>query len=289
MRLRSFEHDHIAGLRQLINLALNSPESAPPRFIFCSSTASVLGPSRSNPIPETISTSPDDASPLGYSRSKWVAEAICSSAHLKTRMRGSITVLRIGQLCGDTDQGIWNVTEAWPLMLSSVHVTHSLPRLDREPLGWLPVDTAAKAVLQISESATAFQPQPSPANDKSSLPVYHILNPDRSTTWSDLLTWMSDLSPGLETLPPRAWVERLQNLSGDAARHPARKLLGLWRDAYCRDEDGRDQQPPVAFSMDRTTAIAPAMKGVRPIVEKQFRKFWAWLEAEMQDENRGKE
>lgn len=67
---------------------------------------------------------------MGYSRSKWVAEAICARAHEKSRLKGRISIVRIGQLCGDTKSGIWNVTEAWPLMLSSVEVLGALPDLD---------------------------------------------------------------------------------------------------------------------------------------------------------------
>ena len=115
MRLSSFVKDHIAGLHNLITFALASTNTIiTPRFLFCSSTASVLGPHISSPIPERISHDPLSASPLGYSRSKWVAESICEQAHLHTRLKNHIAVLRIGQLCGDTESGIWNVTEAWP-------------------------------------------------------------------------------------------------------------------------------------------------------------------------------
>lgn len=213
----------LTGIRNLINLALHSSRSTPPSFLFCSSTASVLGPNAKSPIPEQISNDPSSASPLGYSRSKWVAESICSQAHEKTRLRNRIVVLRIGQLCGDTKSGVWNVTEAWPLMLSSVQVTKTLPELD-EPLSWLPVDFAAEAVVQI-----AFRkPQ---LEEKLDIPVYHLLNNDRTSTWSDLLSWMRNFAAPFETVPPKQWVDHLENLRGEDAKYPARKLLGLWKSA----------------------------------------------------------
>ena len=81
-------------------------------------------------VPERPSSEPRTASPLGYAKSKWVGEAICQRAHQTTALHGRVHILRIGQLCGDTEAGIWNATEAWPLMLASVSVTGALPDLD---------------------------------------------------------------------------------------------------------------------------------------------------------------
>lgn len=194
-----------------------------PSFIFCSSTASALGPIATSPVPETISIDPLIASTLGYSRSKWVAEAICSRAHETTRLRNHIAVLRIGQLCGDTQSGVWNATEAWPLMLSSVKVTNSLPNLD-EPLSWLPVNLAAQAVLQIASRKPLQENEPT-------LPVYHILNNDHTVRWSDLLHWMRNVAAPFETVSAKQWIQQLESLKEDEVEHPAMKLLALWKSA----------------------------------------------------------
>lgn len=277
MRLQSFEKDHIAGLGNLINLALQSPQPVPPRFLFCSSTASVLGKPPANPIPEQISHDPMSASPLGYSRSKWVAEAICERAHIETKMKDRMAVLRIGQLCGDTKSGIWNITEAWPLMLSSVKVTGSLPRLENETLDWLPVDLAAKAVVEIAESFLLDQ-----TTHELRVPVFHLVNPNHLTKWADLLSWMSRLYPSeFEILPPRIWVQRLENLSGEQAKHPARKLLGLWKAAYCAHDATPKEKEAVSFEMEETKKVASVMTNVLPVSEEHFGKIWAWLAREM--------
>lgn len=279
MRLRSFVKDHIAGLRNLIDFSVQSSQSTPPRFIFCSSTASVLGPATQSLIQEMVSKDPNTASPLGYSGSKWVAESICEQANLHSRLRGRISILRIGQLCGDTQSGVWNVTEAWPLMLSTLKITGSLPALEDEKLAWLPVDIAAQAVLQIAFSTAV-------ANDGKT-PVYHLVNEDRTVTWMDLLSWIKELNPNnpFKVVPAREWVTQLENATGEAATHPARKLLGLWKGAYCAEDSdaapSSEKKAAVVFEMENTKKVAPVMRDVHPISEEHFRKIWQWMEREM--------
>jgi thioester reductase-like protein len=120
-----------AGLRHLIDLAAMSPTS---RIFFCSSTASVLGTGKRH-VPERLSAKADDAVAMGYARSKHVAETICNAAW-QSSMRGRIGVLRLGQLCGDTKDGIWKAEEGWPLLIGSVGCVGCLPDLAevREPL-----------------------------------------------------------------------------------------------------------------------------------------------------------
>lgn len=280
MRLRSFVKDHIAGLRNLIDLSLQSTHQTPPRFIFCSSVASVLGPATQSPIQEATSMDPNTASPLGYSRSKWVAEAICEQANLHSGLHGRVSVLRIGQLCGDTQSGVWNVTEAWPLMLSTVKITGSLPALYDENLAWLPVDIAAQAVSQ-----TALSPS---GTGTGRTPVYHLINEDCTVTWMDLLAWIKQLNPNpIKVVSAREWVEQLENVKGDAVKHPARKLLGLWKNAYCTEDSNRpagsQKKAEVVFETEKTKKAAPVMRDVKPISEEHFRKIWQWMEEEMLD------
>ena len=297
MRLRSFEDEHIRGLRYLLDLLLSS-RAEPARLVFCSSVASVLGrrstdnARRETVIPETISTTPQDASELGYSRSKWVAEAICSKAHEKTRLKGRVDVVRIGQLCGDTKHGVWNASEAWPIMLSSVAATGCLPDLEDEKLGWLAVDLAAKAVIEIGlreRDATG-------SSEASKCAVHHIFNPDRSVKWADMLDWIRGLrSEPFQVVEVRGWVTKLEGLDGKNAAHPAKKLLGLWKDACCKepkgttdslenrlDEEGK-QLEPLQLAMQRTILATPIMQEVGPVSKEHFGKIWEWIEDEMID------
>jgi thioester reductase-like protein len=125
LRLISVCH---TGTRHLLDLAASSSHQA--KLLFCSSLASVLnGASLDDPIAEQLSSSPSTSIPIGYSQSKWVTEQICGKA-ASTTLRDRVQVLRIGQLCGDTQHGIWNESEGWPLMLRTAGTTGRLPKLN---------------------------------------------------------------------------------------------------------------------------------------------------------------
>ena len=122
-----------AGTRNLLDLMI-SAETDQPRFYYCSSLASVLGrPFSDGIILERISDEPSTASPIGYSQSKWVTEKICRHASERGSLDGNaelrVHVLRVGQLCGDTNLGHWNEKEGWPLLIRTAQTTGCLPLL----------------------------------------------------------------------------------------------------------------------------------------------------------------
>ncbi|KAK4992704.1 hypothetical protein LTR66_006215 [Elasticomyces elasticus] len=276
MRLRSFVKDSIAGVTNLINLALSSSNHTPPKFAFCSSVASAI--CRPSPtIPERILSSPSAASPLGYSRSKWVAEHVCANASQATRLARSIGVFRVGQLAGDSKTGIWNSKEAWPMMLSTVKLTHSLPELEDQPLDWLPVDVAARAMVQ---GAAVLGRD----GDDEALKVFHVVNEHREPKWTDLLQWLGKREQ-FEIVIPKAWVERLEAAQETEAEHPAYKLLDHWKRAFA-DESGEtggagEEGTGKVFEMHVTKRVIPVLRDVRPVDEVYFGKIWEWLQKEM--------
>ena len=126
--VRSFEHQHIKGVHNLINLCLSTSTSQPAQFYFCSSISAAAG----TPLPAVIAEThvPDlaHAQNMGYARSKLVAERIVKIAAKETGMVSR--VLRVGQIIGDSEFGIWNTTEAIPLMIQSAATMGTLPALD---------------------------------------------------------------------------------------------------------------------------------------------------------------
>ncbi|KAL9044125.1 MAG: hypothetical protein Q9214_002717 [Letrouitia sp. 1 TL-2023] len=275
--LNGFE-DQLLSLENLLNLSTSSTQPISPSFLFCSSTAAVLGAQTDQTIQETVYADPKVATETGYAKSKWVAERICQEIYKSHYL--PMAIARIGQLCGDDETGAWNVTEAWPLMLSSTKATNALPRLQEEKLDWLKVDVAATAIIEIGFDLLSNACQ-SRQQLESPLPVYHIVNGHRTPTWDDMLGWIKGWNRDIEILPPSEWVDRLENLMENGRSHPARKLLGLWKAAYCDSETSRKSRDDNAFDMTRTLKVATILREVRPIEEVYFAKVWQWVQQEM--------
>lgn len=252
-----------------------------------------------------------------------------------------MAVCRIGQLCGDGDNGVWNRSEAWPLMLGAGRVLGALPRLGDERLGWLAVDEAARAVLEVAglgageggmvgTGGGADTARPSNTHDIGAgtpqdgeeVPIYHILNPDNTRTWDDLLSWACKLHPALEILNAEEWIAGLEDPDGKAGGHPARKLVGLWRGAYCggqgegeggdgeaahgADRAGKragkkggkkgERKAALTFGIENARKVSETMRAVKPVSEEAFGRMWAWIgevageveaKAKVKDESKG--
>ncbi len=124
----SFESQHIRGAYNLISLCLSVTSPKPAAFYFCSSVSVAAGTSIPATITETYITQLERAQNMGYARSKLVVENMVKAAVEKTGIVAH--VLRIGQIVGDSQNGIWNSTEAIPLMIRSATILGALPELD---------------------------------------------------------------------------------------------------------------------------------------------------------------
>ncbi|RBR13584.1 hypothetical protein FVER53590_08545 [Fusarium verticillioides] len=265
LRLNSFE-DQILSTKNLINIAIETDA----QFIFVSSIAAVSD-STSRPIAEKLSQDPREASLLGYSRSKWVAEQICDAVNKKDESPLA-SIVRVGQLCSN-EAGVWNTTEAYPLLLSTSKITGCLPDLPNEVLNWLPVEEAAQAVVEIASTTS----------NGSGTPVYHVLNPHTAPTWKDMLDWLaaSNESPEFEIVSSSEWLERLEKaLSDDSANHPSQALLGLWKRSYAKNKENggaSEGHESSLFDVAQTEKVSASIRDVKPLTRERLIKTWKWV------------
>jgi thioester reductase-like protein len=192
-----------------------------------------------------------------------VTEHIVRNAMRKTGMHAR--VLRVGQLSGDTKTAYWNDTEAIALMVRSALTTGALPFLDEQP-SWLPVDLCAKAIAQISLSASTKAGTAQPEPDL----VYHVLNPQNFSFKRDLLPALQRCGklPPFEIVSAAEWLERLGNSEQDVEKNPSMKLVDFWRTKYGNAKETtaevQDDEPAgLTFDTTRTIQDCPLLGAVR--------------------------
>ncbi|KAL2882794.1 hypothetical protein SGCOL_002006 [Colletotrichum sp. CLE4] len=253
----SFEAQHIRGVHNLLNFCLSTETVAPARLFFCSSISAAAGTPIPARVKETYVENLEHAQNMGYARSKVVTEHIVKAAATKTGM--TARVLRLGQIVGDSEGGVWNQTEAIPLMIRSAKVIKALPALEETP-SWMPADKMALAVLELARltgpRCTSCGAPPSSPDDADLDLVYQVQNP-RLFHWTfDFLRALRDAGLEFQIVSQREWVRRLRESDPDPERNPTYKLLGFFEDKYDNDRPGRQG---LVFETERTGARSAAV------------------------------
>lgn len=255
--LSSFEADCIAGAKNLMSLCLSAQQPQPASFNFCSSVSTVVN-TPGEAVPEALPESFRCAQGMGYAQSKLVTENLIAHAASETSM--SARVLRIGQIVADTKHGIWNATEAIPLMLQAATTIGALPALDESPR-WLPVDTVAESVIDISLPVL-------PSGEGKSF--FNIVNP-RTFHWTnDLLPALRATGLRFEEVGQREWVARLRQSNPDPEANPTIKLVEFFAGKYDNDVTKRRN---LRYETRVTEAAAPVLSDVPALRPELVQKF----------------
>ncbi|KAF7185422.1 Adenylate-forming reductase [Pseudocercospora fuligena] len=216
--LESFEADCVAGARNLMNLCLKAKRPEPASFNFCSSVSATVRTS-GGVIPEALPESFDVAQGMGYAQSKLVTEYICDRATKQTGLKAR--VLRVGQVIGDTQNGVWNATEAIPMILQTAKTVGALPSLDERP-SWLPVDTVAQAFIDISTSG-------------ADAAFVNVVNRNTFHWTKYLLPLLKQAGVDFDAVDQREWLRRLRSSDPDPEKNPPIKLVDFFASKYDTD------------------------------------------------------
>lgn len=100
-------------------------------------------------------------------------------------------------------------------MFKGANTVGALPLTDEHP-SWLPVDFAGRAITEIVLRSESEIPKST---------VYHIVNPNTSASWADILEGLKDAGVKFDTVDRMEWLERLAASEKDPERNPIIKLL----------------------------------------------------------------
>lgn len=230
MSVDSFR-DVLEGNVRLMNLAGRSTGCRSPRFLYASSIAVTIA-SPEAVITEQIHDTLENTLDQGYAQSKWIAEALCRDAEKQIGGGFQSIVLRIGQMVGDRSEGVWNETEAPPLMIKSAQTLGCLPR-ELDDLYWLPVDVAGQITAQLTLS---------PLNRACVL--VHVVS-EQGLSWGTALETLAqpeNLGKSFEVVSYADWVAKLEASDQNPSRNPTIKLLGHYRSMQDTIGSGQDAQ-----------------------------------------------
>jgi thioester reductase-like protein/acyl-CoA synthetase (AMP-forming)/AMP-acid ligase II len=263
------------GVLGLVRFAHHSNRKVKLQLV--SSIASVARYSQAPGVPETVISDTKVPSSTGYGQSKYIAERILAYASEKLAI--STISARVGQITGDASRKrSWNVQEWFPsLVISSLHMRalpDALGKADNnENLRWVSVESAAKILLEMSDSQTSAD-----ANT-----TFHILHPE-SSFWSAIIHTVKGIldfltrergGPPIEVIPYSDWLAKLKTAAGvdstDApavTANPAVKLLSFFENL----SSGDDFKSP--FDLGQSLAASSTLRTLPPPLSKDCLQAW---------------
>ncbi|KAL7278804.1 hypothetical protein ACG7TL_007815 [Trametes sanguinea] len=245
----------IAGARNLIDFALGSPLPGGPSLLFVSSVASMTNYSSDVPVPEVLDLGPELALGTGYGESKWVTEQIFHRAAQDTGAKA--TVVRVGQLCGDTRVGGWSTTEWVPAIVRVSKLLGCIPAAD-DTLSWVPVDVAATTLFEFLHGDE---------------PILHLASP-RPAAWQDVFGPLAE-ELGVPLVPVSEWADKLRKSAQEAVdgtlkgHFSAHNLVPFFEAALSRKE--------VKLSTATAIKVSPTLANMKPVGKENVKKwveFW---------------
>ncbi|KAJ5108161.1 hypothetical protein N7456_004836 [Penicillium angulare] len=252
--LAQFE-PHLQGLYNLIQFSLSVYQPQPALVMFCSSVSTALGATSSGILEGPLSL---DSAYMGYGQSKLTGEHIVSAANTFGARSYS---LRIGQVSGHSKKGLWNDTEALPLIIRSALTLKALPNLE-ESCSWLPVDKLAAIILDLMRACST--PVSGAETDNAHCPtekhadcsIYNVCN-SRRFSWSALLESLNRNGFHFETVSFEKWLSLLRDseVRGEEHINPAVKLIDHYEAMYGTDDlhsSKRATMSPKSFNTDRS-------------------------------------
>ncbi|OTB03018.1 hypothetical protein M426DRAFT_264025 [Hypoxylon sp. CI-4A] len=247
--LQTFE-PHLIGLRNLIKLSMTVHQPVPAQLFFCSSISTAYNAPASTSVPEAAIKDFSNTGPMGYAQSKLVGEYMVMNA---ARSGARSYVLRIGQVVGDTKNGIWNDKEFIPAMIRSALTMKVLPDLN-EMCNWFPVDLLATAMLQLAETRDKA-PAPKPQGDGNPAIFYNLVNPN-GASWDEVLEELQDAGLEFTKVPFEEWIMMLRKSAarGEEEQNPAVKLIEYYEDEYAPSSSLKSEAGGYGLSFETKAA-----------------------------------
>lgn len=140
-----------------------------------------------------------------------------------------------------------------------------LPELE-ERVSWLPVDYAARTIVEIVNL---------PTSAAAECPFYHVMQPT-CIPWSSILIALQKAGLRFKSLPRHDWLKALHASDPDERRNPSRKLLAFYEGKYSGEKEKTDTE----LCVEKTLHASRWLRGA-PVVGEELVAKWiaAWGES----------
>lgn len=290
--LRSFDRGCISSTHFLLNLASTSPtrllppnkkQKQKPSLTFISSIATALAAPAS--VAEDLVPWSYVEERMGYAQSKWVAEQLLASAAATAEI--PVRIARLGQVCGDSVEGLWNPAEAIPTIVRTAVTQGVLPAEEvDEELQWLPADVAGEAIVDVA----VYEDEEDEGEESRLLQVFNLVNSTFPLFWKkDFLPFLRRAGLDFEIISGRDWVKKLEKYSSSSTStmqdEPAVKLLDFFKHKYdaststTTNSQGKEkeQKNHPRFETARAKKISSAMAKncvIDEVLVAKFVRYW---------------
>lgn len=228
---------------------------------------------------------------MGYAQSKWVAEQLLASAAATAEI--PVRIARLGQVCGDSVEGLWNPAEAIPTIVRTAVTQGVLPGdEEEEELQWLPADVAGEAIVDVA----VYEDD----EEESRLQVFNLVNSTFPLFWNqDFLPFLRRAGLSFEIISGKDWVKKLEKYSSSTSEikdEPAVKLLDFFKHKYNaspttmttmtttnsqgkeKEEKERKKENLPRFETARAKKISSAMAKKNCVIDEilvaKFVRYW---------------
>lgn len=226
---------------------------------------------------------------MGYAQSKWVAEQLLASAAATAEI--PVRIARLGQVCGDSVEGLWNPAEAIPTIVRTAVTQGVLPGDEEEELQWLPADVAGEAIVDV---AVYEDDEDDDEGGKSCLlQVFNLVNSTFPLFWKkDFLPFLRRAGLSFEIISGKDWVKKLEKYSS-IQDEPAVKLFDFFKHKYDTStstttksqsqsqgkgkEEEKEQKNQPRFETARAKKISSAMAKncvIDEVLVAKFVRYW---------------
>ena len=173
-----------------------------------------------------------------------------------------VDIYRVGQISGDSDTGVWNISEMIPLIICGSGGEMGMLPDDCQRIDWIPVNYCGACIAEIAadtNTRTAY------ASER----VHHILNP-HNISWSDLLENLKAAGLQFKVIPIKDWLQTL--LSNP--RNPAYVLAGFFHKIFSGGKSFELSKYLTEKTARRTAALQSCPIIDRDLIQR-YLNYWS--------------